>query len=51
VGRHSDAIDVTGPMDVIGLKKRLAKRRRNLTLCAIAAAIIVATAVALLLAG
>ena len=41
MGRHSDAIDVTGPMDMTGLDRR----RRSLPLFAIAAAILVAAAV------
>jgi hypothetical protein len=40
VGRHSDSIDVISPIDVTGLDKRLRKRRRNLTLPAIATAVI-----------
>jgi hypothetical protein len=48
VGRHSDAIDVTGPIDMTGLDRK----RRGLTFFAIAVAILVAvTAVALLLAS
>ena len=48
MGRHSDSIDVTGPIDLTGLDRR----RRNLTLFAIAAAVLAAaTAVALLLAS
>ena len=47
VGRHSDSIDMTGPIDMIGLDR---KRRSGLTLFAIAAAIlVVATAIAVLL--
>jgi hypothetical protein len=48
VGRHSDSIDVTGPIDMTGLDGK----RRNLGLLfAIAAVILVAAvAVALLLA-
>jgi hypothetical protein len=46
VGRHSDAIDVTGPIDMTGLDRR----RHSLTLFAIAAAILVtAAAIAVLL--
>ena len=41
VGRHSDAIDVTGPIDMTGLDRR---RRSSLALFAIAAAILVAAA-------
>lgn len=39
MGRHSDSIDVTGPIDVTGLEEKLGKRGRNLTLSAIAAAV------------
>ena len=47
MGRHSDSIDMTGPIDMIGLDR---KRRSGLTLFAIAAAIlVVATAIAVLL--
>jgi hypothetical protein len=50
VGRHSDSIDVTGPIDMTGLDRG---RRRNFTLftlLAVAAALVVAAAaVALLL--
>jgi hypothetical protein len=46
VGRHSDAIDVTGPIDMTGLDRR----RRSLPLVAIAATSLVATiAIAVLL--
>lgn len=48
VGRHSDSVDVTGPINMTGIDRR----RRNLTLFAIVAAILIAaTAVALLLAS
>ena len=48
VGRHSDAVDVTGPIDMTGLDRK----RRSLTLFWIAAAIlIIAAAIALLLAS
>lgn len=53
MGRHSDSIDVTGPMDMTGLDLRsdLARRRRNLTLFVIVAVILVgAVVVAVLLA-
>lgn len=46
MGRHSDAIDVTGPIDMTGLDRR----RRSFTLFAIVAAILVAaTAIVVLL--
>jgi hypothetical protein len=46
VGRHSDAIDVTGPIDMSGLDGK----RRNPALLVIVAAILVgAVAIALLL--
>ncbi len=48
MGRHSDSVDVTGPINMTGIDRR----RRNLTLFAIVAAILIAaTAVALLLAS
>ena len=49
MGRHSDSIDVTGPIDMTDFD---GKRRSSLTLFVIAAVILVAaTAVALLLAS
>jgi hypothetical protein len=47
VGRHSDSIDVTGPIDMTELDR---KRRSGLTIFVIAAVILVAVAVVLLLA-
>jgi hypothetical protein len=46
VGRHSDAIDVTGPIDMIGLDR---KRRGPTLLAVVAAILVVATAIAVLL--
>ena len=54
MGRHSDSIDVTGPIDMTGLDmtRDLDKRRHNLTLYVIVAVILVAAvAVAVLLVG
>lgn len=54
MGRHSDSIDVTGPIDMTGLDTRLdvARRRRNVTLIVIVAVILVgAIAIAVLLAS
>jgi hypothetical protein len=49
MGRHSDSIDMTGPIDMVGLDR---KRRSGVALFVIAAVILVAaTAVALLLAS
>jgi hypothetical protein len=41
VGRHSDAVDVTGPIDMTGLDGK----RHNLTLLAIAAVVLLGAAV------
>jgi hypothetical protein len=45
VGRHSDAVDVTGPIDMTGLDAK----RHNLTPLAIVAAILLAAAAIVLL--